>query len=443
MRGGGYYAREIMFGIGQYNSQNNTVKVASWDIYDLSACEKIYYDGTPTEYYTETTIDLSKLNTKKDNYIAVKTNLTDPIYIKIPASVQGQKITYTGIEDTDGRFEIKNVKGDKGTNYKWEYRTKYGQWQKLHTSVDSSGNYSAFDTDLGRYYHKNGASLYIRAASNDTNDNHSYVNGITQYDGHITKTGTTVKDANDKSADPVEYPLYIASYFPGKESKVNIPKMAKGPSVAVDYINNKVKLPKNVEFRVLAGSDFYADIRDYKDISAGSTVDVEKFLENTWIVKEMEENYSGEVSGVLEVRKKADVSKRKGVSKWTVVDITYPTEMAIKADDASLSKLKDGAIAASEAAFNVSGGAVTVKYVYDGKGRYKNKVNITNGGKMSYQVVIKSGVPAASDKATLIKANSTKAIKANKGDSIYIRVAGNRKEKIFAGKYTFVAKTNY
>ena len=439
----GYYSREVMVGIGSYNPKNNTVKVSSWDVYDLNqywttTTETV--DGvnkTVSKAYTFCSgIDLSKLNNKKDNYIAVKTNLTEPVYIKIPASIKGQKAVYNAASHT---LEIKNIKGVSDTDYKnynWEYRTAYSDWSDIDNYTDSQGNY-ILGEEL-ECYEKEGASLYVRAAAGGSS---------------ITNTETTVKDANDKSADPVEYPLYLAKPFPGKESKINIPKQAKGPAVAVDYVNNKIKLPKDTEFRVIACSHVYPDNyvgtfdnpydEFFKGISDDSIVDVEKFLENTMIMDD-EYIFPGNlVSGALEVRKKADVSKRKPASKWTIVDITYPTEMAIKADDASLSKLKDGAIVASEAAFNVSGGAVTVKYVYDGKGNYKNKVNITNGGKMSYQVVIKSGVPAASDKATLIKANSTKAIKANKGDSIYIRTAGNKKEKIFAGKYTFVAKTNY
>lgn len=65
-----------MVGIGSYNPKNNTVKVSSWDVYDLNqywttTTETV--DGvnkTVSKAYTFCSdIDLSKLNNKKDNYI--------------------------------------------------------------------------------------------------------------------------------------------------------------------------------------------------------------------------------------------------------------------------------------------------------------------------------------------------------------------------------------
>ena len=59
-------ATEIHIGIGTYNKNKGTVKVSSWDVYDNGSAA-----------------DLSKLNSTKDNYIAIKTEKSDPIYIKI------------------------------------------------------------------------------------------------------------------------------------------------------------------------------------------------------------------------------------------------------------------------------------------------------------------------------------------------------------------------
>lgn len=61
-----------MVGIGSYNSKNNTVKVSSWDVYDLdrywtTTTETV--DGVNKTVFKDYTfcsgIDLSKLNNKK------------------------------------------------------------------------------------------------------------------------------------------------------------------------------------------------------------------------------------------------------------------------------------------------------------------------------------------------------------------------------------------
>ena len=122
--------------------------------------------------------------------------------------------------------------------------------------------------------------------------------------------------------------------------------------------------------------------------------------------------------------------------------------MAIKAADAKNIDKDNGIVTTNSAvSFTVTGGSVSVKYIYKGTGdkaKYSDKVEITNSdSKLDYQVVIKSSVPASTDKAVTVKKGKSAKVTAKKGDTIYIRVAGDKKEKRFAGKYTVVAKTIY
>ena len=413
-------ATEIHIGIGTYNKNKNAVKVSSWDVYENG-------EGA----------DLSKLNSTKDNYIAIKTEKSDPIYIKIPAAVKGQTVKYNGATNI---VSITNIKGVSDTDYKhytWEYRTSYGDWQKL-------GNYGKFrdevtgelkegDKAILQEYQQQGATLYVRArAKYKVDDKGNTIEGLVD-------TKTTVIDASDKSSDPVKYKLYESGTLAGKESKLSIKKQANGPAVTVDYVNNQVKLPKDVEFRMLADSEYYGE--GYKTklegISANTKVDIEKFFP------------AGKTatSGVLEVRKAAvTTGNGKAASKWTLVKIDNPVGMEfnpVKEEDFD----GNGNMITTSSAVEVkstTGGSITIQYDYKKTGTkaYNNKVTVTNNGNFDFQVVIKSSYPAGTDKPVTIKKGANKSIKANKGDKVYVRKAGDKKEKTFAGKYVSIAIIN-
>lgn len=413
-------AKEIHIGIGTYNKNKGAVKVSSWDVYDNG------------DY-----ADLSKLNSTKDNYIAIKTEKSDPIYIKIPAAVKGQTVKYNGATNI---VSITNIKGVSDTDYKhytWEYRTSYGDWQEL-------GNYGKFrDKDTGELkegdrailqeYQQQGATLYVRArAKYKADDKGNIIKGLVD-------TKTTVTDASDKSSDPVKYKLYESGTLAGKESKLNIKKQANGPAVSVDYVNNQVKLPKDVEFRMLADSEYYG--ADYttklEGVSVNSKVDIEKFFPAG----------KAATSGVLEVRKAAVATGNgKAASKWTLVKIDNPEAWEFK--PAKISDFDDnGNMVTTGNAVEVqstTGGSITIQYQYKNNRTkdYAGKVKVTNSGKFDFQVVIKSSDPAGTDKGVTIKAGANKLIKASKGDKVYVRKAGNKKEKTFAGKYVSVAILN-
>lgn len=430
-------AMEVHVGIGTYNKKG-TVKVSEWDVYE----------------YGSENIDLSKLKNTKDSYIAVKTDKSNPVYIKIPAAIKGQKAKYNA---GSSLLTIDNIKRDnssatKPEEYDWEYRTAYSDWQKFYPyEMDETGKW--VQSTVFEKFQQQGASLYVRSCASE----HYYKDADGNSKSGLELVGT-VKDASDKSSDPAEYALYEAGSFPGKESKVSVKKQAKGPAVGIDYAKNTVKLAKDVEVRMIFGY-YYAENDSLADVKSGDKVDVEKFFNVTNNLKPEEEDFeyveeakaaaSAATSGVLEVRKKADEGKGKSASKWTIVNLDKPQQMAIKKpDDKNFDESGEGIVTTSSAvSFAVTNGSISVKYIYKGTGdkaKYSDKVEITNSdSKLDYQVVIKSSEPSSTDKATTVKKGKSAKVTAKKGDTIYIRVAGDKKEKRFAGKYTVVAKTIY
>lgn len=423
-------ATEIYVGIGKYNDSKKTVKVSAWDVYKADNFDSDYDDDDDDDDFGVGNVDLSKLNNTKDSYIAVKTDKTEPIYIKIPAAVKGQTVKYNG-----GSAEVTITKVKKGTESSidpktcdWQYRTPYGSWQNISFYTNKEGSTELVPDKVFEQYQQQGASLYVRTSAT--------LGGVYDADkGYIVDkklSATKVKDADDKSTDAVEYPLYETGSFPGKESKVSIKKQANGPAVSVDYANNQVKLPKDVEYRVLADSKYYDKI---DGVSANSKVDIEKFFSAG----------SAATSGVLEVRKAADPAKSKSASKWTLVKIVNPEAWAFEPVDGK--GFEGEVMVTTNQAVEVqstTGGSITIQYQYKNNKTkdYAGKVTVVNNGKFDFQVVIKSSDPTGTDKGVTIKKGANKSIKASKNDKVYVRKAGNKKEKDFAGKYVSVATLN-
>lgn len=439
-------AMEVHVGVGSYNKNKGTVKVSAWDVYEVGEYKNDSFTGVRN-------IDLSKLNSTKDSYIAVKTDKSDPIYIKIPAAVKKQKAAYNGGNSQVTITGIKQGTGElKDVDCRWEYRTPYSGWEDfdLYEWVeDDKTSEWKLDTTKPVANFENlqqqGATLYVRASATE-----SEYYDKDKDESYNMKPSGTIKDADDKSTDAVEYPLYESGSLPGKESKLTIKKQANGPKVSVDYVKNQVNLPRDVETRMIIGSEYYfAD--NLADVKEGK-VNVDKFFnvsgkkDDVALTDAQIAEVKAATSGVLEVRKKADEGKKKSASKWTIVKVVNPEEMTVKVDDKDKEAIKDGGIVttSSAVAFAVTDGSISVKYNFDSKNKYKGKVEIVNSGKVAYEVVIDSTAPASDKKGTVIAAaGGKKSIRAANGNTIYIRVAGDKKAKTFAGKYTVVAKTIY
>ena len=374
--------KEVIFGAGTYNKKG-TVKVAAWDVHEVT-------NGSVT-------IDLSKLSNVKDNYVAVKTETTDPIYIKIGSSVKSQKVKYDAVKNT---LSIDNVKNADTTapqakdGYKWEYRTAYGTWATLNTE----------QVPFEQYQYQ-GASLYVRAAA--------------ATEASLKATTEEVYDAALKTAPTTKSKVYMAGRLPGKEAKLNIPKQANGPSVAIDYAKGTVKIPNGAQYRTLLMNEdgTYGAPSEPVANTEKAAQGVDKFLQTA----------SG---AVLEVRKAA--TDKKVASKWTQVKLTKPVALPLESVIVGTADIAtDGAVVSKD---------IKVTYGKDKKGKYNKTIIVET--KSDIEVIVKSSAPAASDKATAIKATKgTGTIKnVTDGDTIYIRTAGVKATKAWAGAYTAVGK---
>ena len=78
-----YTAKELMVSVLKVGKGKSETKITSWDVYDEGGSAKI---------------DLSKLTATTDNYIAIKTDDTDPIVLHIAPSNSKYKAEYHAVE---------------------------------------------------------------------------------------------------------------------------------------------------------------------------------------------------------------------------------------------------------------------------------------------------------------------------------------------------------
>lgn len=385
---------EIMVGVAKVNKNTGKTTVTSWDV----------YDGTSAA------VDLSKLNVSNDNYIAIKDNDEQVTFIGIPAASKKNTISFNAATGRITEVKTKVVSTD-GTSPNIEYRTVNSDWSKK-TPI---GN-----IDLAKYQYQ-GAALYVRIPAGD-----------------MTKS-STFKDSvkyNDK-----DYNVTNVGSLPSKETKLNIQKQANGPAVTLDYTKGTAKVKKGTEYRVVGSAVVSGEAIEAVGEN-GSTFDVTKLIA------------ANDTEAVLEVRTVAkvdsNVKKCKVASKWTRVAIEKPkafTEVAgtvtsgasISTDSAIVSVSTNGSL------------AIEVKFALKGTGNNQKKdgINIINTSGLAYQYYVGTAAPTADTPANQIKAlkakpankaNATaKIAKASATGKIYIRVAGNKKDKQWVGQWQELA----
>ncbi len=394
--------KEIMFGVASGN-ETKGVKIAdtAWDVYDVEE--------------DSVSIDLSKLSITKDNYVAVKSESTDPIYIKIGSSVTSQQTKYNS---GTGKLEItikKAASTEKVDNVDWEYRTAYGSWigapfySKSTETVEGEKPPRKYDADkiVFTEYQPQGATLYVRAGA--------------KLNYELEKTTKTIKDAAVKDGSKT-YSLYDGGLMPGKESKVSIAKMANGPSVSADYVNGKVNIPAKTEYRVIASGGA---------ITGDKTKDnapIQNASKDAKSVRDLLDISSKTAtSGVIEVRKAA--TDKKAASKWTRVAIEIPDNIVVNAGiDEKHTITATGAATEGKVAEGIT---ITPQTKKDKS--YSGTIEVKAG---TYDINVKIG---ATGKAVVVKANGTKKI-SKATDVIYIGKAGNKKGKVWASGYVPVGK---
>lgn len=419
--------REIMVGVASYNANKKTVKIAdtAWEVHDVDN------DEDYNEYWRNwITVNLSKLSVTKDNYIAVKSESTEPVYYRIGASITKQKFKYdpsTNAISITTFTPSANASSLTKDNTSLIYRTQYGRWNPVdcYTNEYVNGKYTEkFDekNEVFQEYQYQGATLYLRFA------------GIENYLSDPANKLDQVEDANDKSATKAKYDLYNAGFMPSKEVKLNIAKQANGPSVSADYVNGKVKIPAKTEYRVIAsgGAISGKEEKPYEENSSKTTPTVGELL------KLANGEKGTATSGTIEVRKAA-VTGKKAPSKWTRVAIEIPEKIDVtgvtKGD-------KTGITLDDKSELTATGGAITLKdktkiEIKTNRNGAVNGITITVPTDCKYGVV----VDVAGKKTTVKNDNKAKTIKTAADKEIKIGKAGNKKAKTWASDTISIGKT--
>lgn len=393
--------KELFFGTATMGKKSDKVlfKVSAWNLYELG-------NGTRAE------IDLSKLSNVKDNFIALKTDdMEVPVIVRIPATDRVSVVKYNGAtQELDIKTGTSKSNVKAASSYEW--RTVYSNWQAPEASQQlSDGKVSGV---FGEFQFQ-GATLYVRTPGEAL----SSVTGTTD-----TSLGNSYDAGNpDKKVE-----VYDAPKLPGKETKLNISKQANGPSVSVKYNEGTLTLPKLSEYRVVTVS--------------GSTVSIpDEVIKNTSIKKgvTIDELLPGNIeSGILEVRKEPDASKKKCASRWTRIPLEMPSALAVSgSDQVGNGGIKNVTIVDETSASGTKPVLVKAEYV-SGSNGYDVVLTSTSDDKYKVVVMDKEEKPADDARgAKPLNAKSTLSLGNLKdGQVIYIRQEGNSRTKTWASEYT-------
>ncbi len=383
---------ELMAGIANVDKKRKA-KVTAWDVYEPA-------DGSNKG---QAKIDLSKFNVTKDNYIAIMTNdMTIPLYIKVAAAAKKNSITFL-----NSTARISEFKADGKSIQEIDYRRATDAW-------GASGKIS--ELDFSEYQYQ-GAALYVRKKginelSSAAGDYEKIKNGQVS----VIPVGST----KEVSAD-----VYNIGSLPGKETKLNIAKQANGPSVSVDYKKGTVTINKSLEYRVIKESG----TTTYNAVGSKEVKAVAGLLEATETAPKAD-------TAILEVRKAAATNgKGKCASKWTRVKIENPKELLL---DSSTKDIKDATIEQPVIISTSAGAIMEAGYKLNNKKTEVTNLVLTNKCEDNYEYYLGSSVPAAGDKA-IKPIRKGKTINIKKGDvsgkNIYIRLAGDKKSKRWAGAW--------
>lgn len=322
-----------------------------------------------------TTIDISSLNLTKENYVAIKgTTNTDPVLVKLSVIDKAIKVKY------DKNTGAMSITASTEAVPAMQYRTTTGAWKE----VTEDTNYTL--------YQQQGATLYFRAMPDEAA-------AVTAADGAVAN-----------------YAVYEAKgAFAGKEAKVKVSKLSNGPKVAVNYEKNTITIPKGVKYdiytsKTTAGADEWKDAADK-------------------VVETLVPTEDGLEAGLVAVKK---VAEGKLDSKVTI--FAYNAVAALE-----IGKELDDITAYTNIDDN---NAIKIENVVS-KDNKTTAVKVTNGNEAAgatYQVIVaeaemeQAGL-AASTTAKTIKPGKNATIKCAAGQSVYVRIAGDKKAETFASNY--------
>lgn len=400
-------SKEIMVAVAASSKKGLKIADTAWDVYEVEVDDD--------DNAKSIVVDLSKLNNTKDNYVAIKADSSKPMYIRIRGSVKSQQIKYN--PKTAG-LDINVKKVTDGSNITkdnvdWEYRTSYGSWTYVPLTIFNDKNEEIANPDLFKEYQYQGATLYVRAAGKNT----TVKDPNKEKDvAKLVAAGTIDIVGSTEKGD-----LYDAGWMPGKETKVNIAKMANGPKVNVDYVKGIVKVPAGTEYRLIAsGSSIVTDKENPFDNASKSDKTVAELLK---AANEGVTPATAATSGVIEVRKKA--TDKKSPSKWTRVDIEIPDAIVFDNKTVQNNKVK----IATGGSVNIGDG-ITIAANVNKKKEYAGNVTIKAGDK--YGITVEAG----GKKVTIKAGKENKKVTVATGSKIKIAKAGDKKAKTWAGKET-------
>lgn len=460
---------------------NDKVKITSQDVYENE-------DG----YYN---IDLSKLKTTKDNYIALKQDDMDaPIILKIEAGAKKMKATFDGakavidsvevdgqtISDADKMYDA-NIHDAATDPYSEDYISdvveKY--WPESEYEKPYEERKYSYRKRSYKDLQYQGGTRYIYAGSEnklyklkDDKKGYNEENFETDKDGNYIYAET--KDLSDANKNvTTTYTMYTLAKMPGKVAKVTIAKQANASAVTSDYAKGIVTLKKDMEWRVVyKGEDDAYEFQTVKSYDAKNPSKISESVSYGAVQETVTDNKKAydlsdlftekeaiaAKEGYLEVRKIAktdgDAKKHKCASKWNRVKIELPKTLdEAKIGTASVAKsgiTTDGSIVATGAAANTSGTAVIeVKFDLNSKKAAYTTLTFKNKTTKAFDIVFGDAKkPDASLKVNAKLKNTVDAsVKIKKdlvnGKTIWIRVAGDKKDSIWAGAYTNVGTVTF
>lgn len=386
--------------------KQNVLTASTWECYD--------YDQT-----NGVAVDLSTLNRIKDNYIQIKGDpADDPVTIKIPAISSKVSASYNVLTDQVVMNDITDKKNPIPIqNRTLEYRVANSGWK-------------TYTKDNFTYYQVRGVSMYFRLKANPT---------ATLQTSSLT-TLTDIVDADDQ-----EIQAYIVGSFPGKEVKVRIAKQTSAPKVTVDYAKHQFRLPKNTEYRVIAGGK----INNWITSDTTGT----KLLNLSEISAQIGQN----ISASLEVRTKSNGTKTASKANRIDFDMPAAAPEVHNVHTADGIDIVDCDIYDSWIGDTQSTSIISTGYRYKQKTKAFQGVCIFSDTPEEYEVYIsKNGqLPTAASAVTVIKpkkVSSTSdndvetllsASKVKNGDRIYIRKKANAKNKVFSSYFAGLGTVSY
>lgn len=395
-----------MFGIATYSTTKG-IKISdtAWDVYDTD-------DFVSNNSSKGVSIDLSKLNSSRNNYIAIRSESHDPIYIKMGASATVQNAEHNASENKVTVTIRKSLSNSTFEKAELEYRTPYGSWN--HFGIYENGSLNDNNASMQKIlkkYQNEGASLYIRAKAkfNSLSDNNTIAN---------IKDAKTGKDVT----------CYDGGSMPSKEAILRIVKKANGPSVAIDYVKSTVDIPANAEYRVCA--------------SGGAFSSPTKTTGKTLL--EVKNGVFGQsvtaTSGVLEVRRVAQ-GKKIPASKWTHVKIEI--QDPIKPNPGFGTNATISTTSTTSALAVADGIEITPMIKTQPQTVYKGYIFLTVKDSYKYNVNFKiassqEGLKGA--KPITVKSGKTVQVKAPIDSFIQVAIAGDKKNKIWASDYVDIGK---